>query len=157
MNDIQFNCPHCRQSMSVAAASAGATVACPHCVQTISVPRLRPPPPLRANLRRLAILGVVALLLLATGLLLRQKHERVGNPAQTVAFSDPHLQAAVQSALGLSSGPITVAEMLTLTNLTASGDHLQVITGLQYATNLASLDISQNDLADLSPLTRLEK
>lgn len=79
MNDINFNCPHCGESLAVEAATAGATVACPKCGQTILVPLLaRRAQPSRGKGGLLAVLVVVALLLVAAGLLLLQRH---GSPS----------------------------------------------------------------------------
>jgi internalin A len=75
--------------------------------------------------------------------------------SSTVAFPDTNLEASVVAALGLSSGPVTEAKLLTLTNLTASHDQIQDATGLQYATNLTFLDLSGNALTDISPLAGL--
>lgn len=75
--------------------------------------------------------------------------------AQTVTFPDTNLEAAVESALELSSGPVTVEDILMLTNLTASGANIQNATGLQYAANLAYLDISGNEVTNISPVAGL--
>jgi hypothetical protein len=63
-----------------------------------------------------------------------------------VSFLDPNLEAAVLSALGLNSGPITYDEMLTLTSLTADNAGITNLTGLDLAQNLASLELNQNTL-----------
>ncbi len=98
--------------------------------------------------------------------------------AQPVNFPDSNLQTAVETALGLSSGPVTVAEMATLTNLPAgnAGIHqtppdcntprifffwasikipVTNFGGLTGLTNLAQLDFSQASLTGISFMTNL--
>ena len=47
--------------------------------------------------------------------------------------------------------------MYKLTNLSASGEWITSLEGLQYAKNLEELDISYNEVKDLSPLKNLKK
>lgn len=83
MNDIQFNCPHCNETLAVEAVNAGAAVVCPQCGQTILVPQLMQPPPSAETPSRstgtwLAVLGVIALSLLGAFLLFWPKHGQFG-------------------------------------------------------------------------------
>ena len=69
---------------------------------------------------------------------------------------DPNLRTEIEKALGKTLGsPITVAEMATLTSLTARYDDIKDLTGLEHATNLTSLNLYWNDITDLSPLAGL--
>ena len=92
--------------------------------------------------------------------------------AQVVDIPDPNLRAAVEKALGVTSGtPITADEMATLTHLEARNANISNLTGLEHATNLKSLWLdgeevvtgtwrnsnSVSDLLPLAGLTRLEK
>lgn len=84
MNDINFNCPECGQSLEVDAGSAGMAVACPECGRTILAPRLArlaeplsfPETPARARAWWPAVLGVILLLLVAGGALIWERHGR---------------------------------------------------------------------------------
>lgn len=84
MNGINFNCPHCGQSLLVDVAGAGTTVACPKCGQAILVPELAqlieaaPSGEMSSRTKGwwLIILGVAGLLLLAAGgALIWQRYE----------------------------------------------------------------------------------
>jgi internalin A len=77
--------------------------------------------------------------------------------AQIVTFPDPNLESAVRNALQIPAPtPISQADMLTLTNLPASNNGIQDLTGLGAASNLLTLDISFNQLTNLSPITGLQ-
>ena len=76
--------------------------------------------------------------------------------AQTVTFPDPVLEDAVRSTLSISSPtPITVSNMLTLTNLYAGWRGITNLSGLETATNLRQLDVSGNQLTTLAPIPAL--
>ena len=86
--------------------------------------------------------------------------------AQVVDIPDSNLRAAVEKALGKASGAtITADEMASLTNLEARNANISDLTGLEYATNLITLDLSwletergwinSNSVSDLSPLSGL--
>ena len=86
--------------------------------------------------------------------------------AQVVSIPDPNLRAAIENALGKAPGTtITATEMATLTRLEAKNANISDLTGLQAATNLTSLDLgpekvanewrNSNAVTDLSPLAGL--
>ena len=65
---------------------------------------------------------------------------------------DPNLRAAIESQLGKTTGAtITVADMKTLTSLTARDANISNLTGLEHATNLTDLDLINNNISDLAP------
>ena len=69
---------------------------------------------------------------------------------------DPNLRTEIEKALGKTLGsPITIAEMATITSLTARFDDIKDLTGLEFATSLTSLDLYYNDIKDISPLAGL--
>lgn len=70
-----------------------------------------------------------------------------------VRFRDANLKAAVEAALGKASP--TPTDMLGLTRLDASEKGILSLTGLEYATNLAELNLWANEISDLAPLTGL--
>ena len=73
-----------------------------------------------------------------------------------VAIPDANLRAAIETALGKASGAsITQAEMATLTSLDAPNSDISDLTGLEFATNLRTLNLSINFIVDISPLANL--
>lgn len=88
----------------------------------------------------------------------------VGCPDKIVViFPDDHLEAAVREALRKPFGFITAADMSTLTELDARNLGISDLRGLQFATNLFSLNVSNetatpgsvNDLTPLADLVNL--
>ncbi len=79
----------------------------------------------------------------------------------TVDIPDATLKAAIIETLELPSSQITEADMKQLTGLeTPVNDPAQQITsieGLQYATNLKTLDLDYNKITDFSPIANLTK
>ncbi len=74
-----------------------------------------------------------------------------------VTFPDANLEAAVRSALGIPSGEITQQNMAGLTNLYAWSAGISQLDGLEYATNLQSLNIGYNSVTNLNPLSNCWK
>ena len=71
----------------------------------------------------------------------------------TVNIPDPNLRAAIEKALGKTSGAaITTADMATLTTLDARGSDISNLTGLEHATNLTELSLDDNNISDILPL-----
>ena len=79
--------------------------------------------------------------------------------AQPVDIADSNLRVAIQDALNLpDDAPITQAAMLHLGRLdNAHGREITNLTGLEFAKTLEYLELSQNPLSDLTPLTNLTK
>ncbi len=76
--------------------------------------------------------------------------------AQTVNIPDVNLRAAIEAALGKTSGTtITAAEMATLTRLEAHDVGIRNLTGLAFATNLEEIRCNNSLISDLSPLAGL--
>ena len=85
-----------------------------------------------------------------------------------VDIPDPNLRAAIENALGKTSGtPIASAEMAALTRLEAKNANISDLTGLEHATNLTTLELgpervanewrNSNAVTDLSPLAGLTR
>ena len=74
--------------------------------------------------------------------------------AQTVSIPDANLKAAIEAKIGDS---ITQATMLNLTSLSANGNSITDLTGLEYATNLTVLYLAANTISDISALEDLTK
>ena len=69
---------------------------------------------------------------------------------------DAALRAAVQEELGLPPATLLTKEhMLQFDSLSARDRGISDITGLEFATNLKELHISQNPITDLRPLSNL--
>ena len=79
-------------------------------------------------------------------------------PGESVHIPDPNLRAVITETLGKApDASITVEEMATLERLYANGMGIMDLTGIASAKNLTVLNIRDNPLSDLSPLTRLVK
>ena len=75
---------------------------------------------------------------------------------QVVNLPDSALRNAVNAALGQSAlDAITVGQMQLLTSLDASGQGISDLTGLQYATSLGTLNLSNNSIASFAPVASL--
>ena len=84
--------------------------------------------------------------------------ETLFNLSAVVDIPDPNLRAAIAEALGKASDdPILASEMATLTKLTAGAWEIRIsdLTGLEEATNLTHLHISNTSTLDFSPLANL--
>ena len=68
--------------------------------------------------------------------------------AQEVSIPDPALNAAVRAALQKSTGPLTEADLLGLTFLSAGGRSISNVAGLEFARNLSILDLDNNSITD---------
>ena len=76
-----------------------------------------------------------------------------------VEVPDPNLRQLIREALSLPEAvPLTQQQMLRLTELDAGGDRgITNLTGLEYATNIRSLRLYLNPIADIGPLVHLTK
>ena len=81
----------------------------------------------------------------------------LGQPeASAEIIADAALRRAIELALGKAPGAvIEAAEIATLTSLVAQWANISDLTGLEYATALVTLDLWNNDIADLAPLSEL--
>ena len=79
-----------------------------------------------------------------------------GSASGPVSIPDANLRAAIETALGKAGGAtITAAEVTTLTHLSARAARIRDLTGLEFATNLSSLDLDHNEISAASPLAGL--
>ena len=73
-------------------------------------------------------------------------------------FADAALRSAVEQALGKESGaPISGEELATLERLAVRRAGVRDLTGLELATGLESLNLFDNEVADVSPLADLPR
>jgi hypothetical protein len=70
-------------------------------------------------------------------------------------FSDAALEAAVREAIGKPEGVLTEDDVAGLTELDASLRGVQTLDGMEACTDLVSLDLHGNCIADLAPLAGL--
>ena len=74
---------------------------------------------------------------------------------QEVTFPDPNLDTVIRVALNKSSEPIHASELASLVSLDASHKGIEDLSGLQYCTSLAELNLLSNEISDISPLANL--
>jgi formylglycine-generating enzyme required for sulfatase activity len=77
--------------------------------------------------------------------------------AQTVSIPDQGLNAAIRDTLHIPSAPLTVQDLLTLTNLDASRRNVRATVGLETASNLVSLNLQINLLTNFPIPTTFTK
>ncbi len=78
--------------------------------------------------------------------------------AQVVDIPAPNLQVAIRQELQLLPGSrITKEDMLWLERLNAARHDIIDLMGLEHATNLASLSLWGNQLAELTPIANLRR
>ncbi len=83
--------------------------------------------------------------------------EEVASVAATdlVTIPDANLERALASSLGVPEGEITVEDMSRLTSGYFNYKFISDLTGLEYAVNLTTLDLSTNSVSDITPLSGL--
>jgi len=74
---------------------------------------------------------------------------------EAVFFADPNLDAAIREAIDVPERPIYLSDLEGLTELSASGMDIDDLSGLEYAKNLAVLNLERNQISDISPLANL--
>jgi hypothetical protein len=77
-------------------------------------------------------------------------------PSDPVSIPDASLKQTLKTKLGITRDP-TESDMLLLTRLDCAGASVSSLTGLEYARNLAILDLSSNRISDVSALSGLTK
>jgi hypothetical protein len=79
---------------------------------------------------------------------------------EAIVFPDMILSTAVRDAIGKSAGDIFYADVAPLTSLVPAADLAPIINnleGIQCVDNLTELDLSTNQIADISQLAALTK
>ncbi|WP_195987623.1 discoidin domain-containing protein [Clostridium sp. D53t1_180928_C8] len=79
--------------------------------------------------------------------------------SKVINIPDSNLKNIIKEELGLTGNDITIRDMHELITLTCGfkRDSIRSLEGLQYAKNLEVLNISDNEVRDLSPLKNLKK
>ncbi|MBN1191991.1 MAG: hypothetical protein JXA46_19725 [Dehalococcoidales bacterium] len=104
----------------------------------------------------LLIIAVVSVLLVAAVPVdSAESQDSAESEDSVVEFSDPGLENAVREILGNPSDPLYQSDLLSITNLNASGAGISDLSGIQYCTNLVHLNLGDNRIRDLSGLVGL--
>jgi len=74
---------------------------------------------------------------------------------QPVHFADANLEAAIREAIGIGERPIYPSDLEGLTTLDAPGRTIENLAGLEHCINLTDLNLSNNQISDISPLANL--
>ena len=77
--------------------------------------------------------------------------------SDSVAFADSNLESVVRQVLDRPHGRLTSEDIASLTWLKAESKNIQSLAGLQHFTNLKSLNLMENQIADVGPLAGLTK
>lgn len=72
-----------------------------------------------------------------------------------VTFPDAGLQAAIRSAIGKPTGDIYDTDLVLLTSLSGGGLGITDLDGMEYCTNLVTLDVFGSSVSNLTPLQGL--
>jgi len=72
-----------------------------------------------------------------------------------VVFLDPNLEATIREALNKPEGPITDKDLAGLTELEAVLRDIMNLTGIEHCVNLQTLNLQENQIIDISPLSML--
>jgi hypothetical protein len=73
----------------------------------------------------------------------------------SVVIPDPHLEAALRSALGKPDGPLTNLDLASLTSLSLFAGDITNLSGLEAAVNLADLYLQAGSLSNITWLQHL--
>ena len=72
-----------------------------------------------------------------------------------IHIEDPGLEEAVREKLDRPRGPVYQTDLTTTTELDASGRGITSLKGLEHFTKLVDLNLEDNKVADLTPLSKL--
>ena len=70
---------------------------------------------------------------------------------------DPNLRSLIRETLRKPSGEITVQDLEKITKLDGAKRGISNIDGFQYCVNLVRIDLSGNQICDITPLANLQK
>ena len=70
---------------------------------------------------------------------------------------DPNFEIVIREHINKSTGDIVSTDLETITNLNADNRNIQNIYGIEYCLNLDTLNISENSISDLIPLSNLNQ
>ncbi len=76
---------------------------------------------------------------------------------QTNLITDQNLEQVIKEVIGKTEGDITIDDLKRITYLNAADSDISNLEGLQYCEELIMIDLSYNDIEDISPLSGLPK
>ena len=76
---------------------------------------------------------------------------------EIIILENPPLEAAIRQELGVSERTLTREDLLSLTHLVAGEAGIRELKGIKNLKNLSYLDLSDNQIEDISPLVALPK
>jgi hypothetical protein len=83
---------------------------------------------------------------------------KLSDMANSVNVPDQQLRKAINLALGRNAmDALNRGELAQLTGLTAINQGISDLTGLEWATNLTSVNVNNNNLSAITPLANLTK
>ena len=74
-----------------------------------------------------------------------------------IVYKDKNLETAIRSSAGITAGNIFKCDLNLLNTLVVTSSGIIDLEGIQYATNLVHLDLSNNKIVDVTPLRQLTK
>ena len=77
------------------------------------------------------------------------------SPEEAVTFPDPNLEAAIREAISKPTGDIYQSDLDGLTSLDADSRNIVNLSGLEYCTKLAQLDLYNNQISDIQAFANL--
>ena len=99
-------------------------------------------------------IGMITLFLLPVTAIEAQSSQQ---PQSLVAIEDPVLEKWMRGFINKPTGEITTSDWLAVTEVEIPNANLTSLTGLENATNLRRLNINENRVSDLSPLSALPR
>ena len=82
-------------------------------------------------------------------------HESPEPDSLSIVFEDANLESVVRQVLDLPQGRFTPEDVSSLTRISASGKTIQSLVGLEYFADLKKLDLTDNQIVDITPLATL--
>ncbi len=73
-----------------------------------------------------------------------------------IKFVDDNFETVIREYLNQSTGPILTTDVESITNIWANNRNIQNIYGIEFCTNLDTLNLRENSISDLLPLALLE-
>lgn len=97
-------------------------------------------------------------IVMATAFITAGAGPALASPADPVFFSDVNFEACVRDQLGLPApAPVTEDDMVTLRALECNAENVADISGVEYASNLTIIELTNNQISTIDPLAALVK
>jgi len=96
----------------------------------------------------------INLFLVITLFLISSCGDTVG-PEFDIPFEDPKFEGLIREVLDKPDGAITAQEMSSIDSLNGGSRRIQNITGIEYMVNLTYLNLADNQISDITPLSDL--